>query len=322
MREGVDRTPAQLAAVIHARRDVDLGPVRNYLSAVTDPDRTPVHAEITAPSVEMADVRVTVSLGWQDPQFLGTFDRTAGTRMIQVAISARSTGGSTEEPDINSRAVDLPVREQIAWVRVVLGDLADYAYRILNDMAQLRVRPAFFVVFVDPPTPRLAPSDFKWLLVCGGRRAYPEKLVPENRELHTYLRRHGDMINADLVPHPQAPAPEVWAFEFVSQLAATFADRLGRMGAHRGFTFEEVSLHGRDRVVVRYTWHLVDGDKKIAFDIDLDGLRASRLREFDDPRARMAAYAVAYILFDQPQFPSATATLVDGVTWVRFGDSD
>ncbi|MCQ4119578.1 hypothetical protein [Rhodococcus tibetensis] len=81
-----------------------------------------------------------------------------------------------------------------------------------------------------------------------------------------------------------------------------------------------MSLHGRDRVVVRYTWHLADGDKKIAFDIDRAGLRASRLREFDDPRTRMAAYAVAYTPFDQPQFPSAT--LVDGVTWVRFGDSD
>lgn len=46
MSEGVDRTPAQLAAVIHARSNVDFGPVRNYLSAVTDPDRTPVHAEI------------------------------------------------------------------------------------------------------------------------------------------------------------------------------------------------------------------------------------------------------------------------------------
>lgn len=28
--------------------------------------------------------------------------------------------------------MNLQVREQIAWVRVVLGDLADYAYRVLN----------------------------------------------------------------------------------------------------------------------------------------------------------------------------------------------
>lgn len=275
---------------------------------------------IVASSVELDDVTVTVSVWSSDPSYLGTFDRTADTRMIRVAVGARPSAVATASSSGPPRAVELPLREQIGWVRVVLGDLADHAYRIVNDM--LRVRPGFFMVLVDGDgSARLAPSDFKWNLASSsGRRAYPEKLVPENPELLAHLRRHGDLVNADLVPRPQAFPPEVWAQQFVSHLTATIADRLGRMGESRWFTFDEVSLHGANRVIVRYTWHLVAGDKAFGFDIDLEGVRERRLRDFDDPRASSVAGSIGALPFSQPVF--GAPTVIDGVTWVRFGGSE
>ncbi len=318
----MDKTPAEIAAVIHQRADVDLEPMRRYLAAAVGTDRQPVRTlgpSIAGPSIEVDDAEVTAAVSMQDPQYLGTFDRTAEPRMILVAVNARRPA---QTPSGAPRTVDLPVREQTAWVRIVLGDLADYAYRIVTDLAQLRVRPAFFVVLVDSDaTPRLAPRDFNWALAgSGGRRAYPEKVVPQNSDLLRHLRRHGDLIDPDTVPRPQERPPGVWALEFVSYLTANLADRIGRLGDDRQFTFEEVRLHGRNRVVVRYIWHLIGEDRKIALDIDLDGVRAHRRNELDDPRARTAAHSVAGIFVEPPQFRSAT--VVDGVTWVRIGASD
>ncbi|MCW3472277.1 hypothetical protein OMK68_22050 [Rhodococcus pyridinivorans] len=34
------------------------------------------------------------------------------------------------------------------------------------------------------------------MLSSGGRRAYPEKLIPDDPQLPAYLRRHGDLIPA------------------------------------------------------------------------------------------------------------------------------
>jgi hypothetical protein len=211
------------------------------------------------------------------------------------------------------------LREQIAWVRVALGELADYAYRIATDMRTLRDQPGFFIVLVDRNgTPRLAPSDFAWLLVSGGgRRAYPEKVVPEDPDLLRYLRRSGDLIDVDRVAHPQASPPAVWAQEFASHLTATIADELGRLGNSRWFTFEEIRLIGDNQVIVRYTWHLVEGDKKYGFDIDLAGVRAQGLETFDDPRAITAARSVGVKPFRQPVFQKPE--VIDGVSWVKFG---
>ncbi len=260
---------------------------------------------------------VTISAWYSDPLCLGTFDRTADTSLIQVAINARPNapwiGGGPPPP------IELPLREQIAWVRVVLGNLADYAYRIVTDMGMLRVRPAFFIVLVDRDgTARLAPSDFEWRLAgSGGRRAYPEKVVPEDPDLLRYLRRSGDLIEVDLVAHPQASPPAVWAQEFVSHLCATIADELGRLGNSPWFTFEEIRLIGDSRVIVRYIWHLVEGDKKYGFDIDLAGVRAQGLETFDDPRAITAARSVGVKPFRQPVFQKPE--VIDGVSWVKFG---
>ncbi|WP_072690966.1 hypothetical protein [Rhodococcus marinonascens] len=318
-----DRTSSEIAELIRADADVDLNPIHEHLAPALGPTRSPkpdLSKAIQASSVELEDVIVTVSAGCSDPSFLGTFDRTADTSMVRVAIIAR--------PDVATRTiappppVELPLREQIAWVRVVLGDLADYAYRIVTDMGTLRVRPAFFMVLVDGGgSPRLAPSDFKWLLASsGGRRAYPEKVVPEDPALLGHLRTKGDLIPAQLIPHPHAAPPEVWAQQFISHLTATIADRLGRMGNSRWFTFEEISLQGADRVIVRYTWHLVEGDKAYAFDIDLAGVRAYRLHKFDDPRASTAAHRIGSTPFNQPRFREPT--VIDGVTWIRFGASE
>jgi hypothetical protein len=104
---------------------------------------------IEASSVELDDVTVTVSVSSSAPAFLGTLDGTAETRMIRVAINARSSGIPTAPNGASPPAVELPQGEQIAWVRVVLGELADHAYRIVTDMGMLRVRPAFFMVLVD-----------------------------------------------------------------------------------------------------------------------------------------------------------------------------
>ncbi|TXG90043.1 hypothetical protein DW322_07225 [Rhodococcus rhodnii] len=318
-----DRTPTELAASIRSDPGIDLTPIYSRLASILAPGSEP-HADqsrsVRVPSVELDDVTVTVSVWCSDPSYLGTFDRTADTKMVRVALLAHPD--TPEVEDTLPPPVDLPLREQIAWVRAVLGDSADYAYRVVTDASMVRVRPSFFVVLVESDgSPRLAPSDFAWLLASsgGGRRAYPEKVVPDDPELLWYLRRHGDLIRADRVAHPQASPPEVWAQEFVSSLTATIADELGRMGASRWFTFEEIRLHGIDRVIVRYTWHLVDGDKRFGFDIDLAGLRAYRLRVHDDPRASTAGRRVGRTPFSQPTFRDPE--IVDGVTWVAFGAS-
>lgn len=120
---------------------------------------------------------------------------------------------------------------EIEITRVVLGELADYAYRIVTDMGTLRDRPGSFIVLVDQHgSPQLAPSDFAWRTVGGGRRAYPEKVVPEDPDLLRHLRRNGDLIDADRIAHPRASSPAVWAQEFVSHLTATIADELGASG--------------------------------------------------------------------------------------------
>ncbi|WP_249353105.1 hypothetical protein [Rhodococcus sp. Q] len=316
-----DRTPTELAELIRADTSIDLTAVQQHLAPVIDgtasltPDRAKT---IRAPSIELDDVTVTISAWYSDPSYLGTFDRTAGTTLIQIAIDARPN-----DPWINGGPpppVELPHREQIAWVRVVLGGLADYAYRIVTDMRTLRDQPGFFIVLVDRNgTPRLAASDFAWLLVSGGgRRAYPEKLVPEDPDLLRYLRRNGDLINVDRVAHPQASPPAVWAQEFVSHLTATIADELGRGGNTRSFTFEEIRLVGDNQVIVRYIWHLVEGGKKYGFDIDLAGIRAHGLEVFDDPRAITAARSVGVRPFRQPVFQKSEV-MIDGVTWVKLG---
>ncbi|MGW4477170.1 hypothetical protein [Rhodococcus triatomae] len=314
-----DRTPTELAELIRADTSIDLTAVQQHLAPVIDgtavsaPDRVKT---IRAPSIELDDVTVTISAWYTDPSYLGTLDRTAGTRLIQLAINARPN-----DPWINGGPpppVELPHREQIAWARVVLGGLADYAYRILTDMGMLRDRPGFFIVLVDRNgMPRLAPSDFAWRLVSGARRAYPEKLVPEDPDLLRYLRQNGDLINVDRVAHPQASPPAVWAQEFVSHLTATIADELGRLGNSPWFTFEEIRLIGDNQVIVRYTWHLAEGDKKYGFDIDLPGVRANSLEAFDDPRAITAARSVGATPFNQPVFREPE--VIDGVSWVKFG---
>ncbi|MDJ0361855.1 hypothetical protein [Rhodococcus sp. H29-C3] len=322
VRENVtaDRTPTEIAESIRNDAGIDLAPMRDYLATVYGTARRPSVGRgpsIVAPSVELDDVTVRVFVGTSDPSFLGTFDRTAGTRMVTVAVHARLNRTGEEPQGHPPPAVDLPVRERIAWTRAVLGELADYAYRILNDRAQLRPLPALFVAFTDATAPRLAPSDFRWLYLCGGRRAYPEKVVPESQELLAHLRRHGDIINADLVARPIASEPAVWAHEFVSTLTATLADQLGRMRSGKWFTIEEVTLHGLSRVTVRYTWHLVAGDKAFAYDIDLAGVRAEQLRKFDDGRAQRPARIIGATPFSQPVFRSPHE--IDGVTWVKFG---
>ncbi|WP_420880801.1 hypothetical protein [Rhodococcus sp. (in: high G+C Gram-positive bacteria)] len=271
--------------------------------------------------MELDDVTVTVGVSWDDPSFLGTFDRTADTRLVRVAVRAR-LDTNPESGQSLTPAVELSRREEIAWLRVVLGDLADYAYRIVTDMSPFRVRPGWFIVLVDRGgTPRLAPSDFEWILASyGGRHAYREKVVPEDPDLLSHLRRYGDLVPAEQVPHPQAAPPEVWAQQFVSHLAATIADQLGRMGESDWFTFDEISLHGTNRVVVRYTWHLVAGDKAYGFDIDLAGLRERRIRLFDDPRASAAAWRIGVTPFSQPVWRDPP--VIDGVTWIRFGVSE
>ncbi|UTM40116.1 hypothetical protein MX572_26065 (plasmid) [Rhodococcus pyridinivorans] len=318
------KTPAELADMIRQNLDLELDAIREFLSAavtVTDVDtlRPGPAPRLIAPSVALDDVTVTVWLTASDPAYLGTFDRTTGTRMIRVSIQARSNNApGTGHPERSGPAVRLPAEEQIAWVQVVLGDLSDYAYRVVNEWGRYRIRPEFFVVFIDRGgIPRLAPSDFQWVLISGGRRAYPEKLIPDDPELLAYLRNHGDLIPADRVPHPQGTSPQVWAHQFVSHLTATLADELGRIGNGRRFTFDEINLHGHSKVIVRYTWHLAAGDKAYGFDIDLAGVRAQRLRLFDDPRARTAATSIGMLPFDQPVFRAPE--VIDGVTWVRFG---
>lgn len=320
MPKQADRTPVEIAQSIVEDPSIDLDSARRFVAAVVERTGSAKSQRptIVAPSREVEDVSVRVSVWVTDPKFMGTFDRTASTRLVTVVITAKSNAVEKERDSLRSSR--LPVREQVGWARAVLGELADYGYRVISDMAQRQVRPAVFAVFVDATGPRLAPSDFKWVLLVGGRRVYAEKLVPESRELLGHLRKHGDMINVDMVIHPWAPAPNVWAMQFASQLNATIADELGRMGRGDSFTFDQVLLQNSSRVVVRYTWHLVDGDKAYGFDIDLAGVRARRLRDFDDPRASTAARSIGHLPFDQPVFRDPE--VIDGVTWVRFGPPD
>ncbi|QDP08288.1 hypothetical protein FNU77_00370 (plasmid) [Prescottella equi] len=315
------RTSAELAQLIRANPAIDLRPVHEYLASVVGRGgalqigRGP---ELVASSVELDDVTVSVGTSWEDPSFLGTFDRTADTQLIRVVIGARLDTAIASDHSLPP-AVELSRREEIAWLGVVLGGRADYAYRIVTDMSVFHVRPGWFIVLVDRDgTPRLAPSDFDWVLASyGGRHAYREKVVPEDPDLLRDLRRSGDLVPVEQVPHPQAAPPVVWAQQFVSHLTATIADQLGRMGESDWFTFDEISLYGTNRVVVRYTWHLVAGDKAYGFDIDLEGLRERRLRLFDDPRASAAAWRVGVTPFSQPVWRDPQ--VVDGVTWIRFG---
>ncbi|WJJ14484.1 hypothetical protein P9990_25145 (plasmid) [Prescottella equi] len=313
-----------MAKLIRENPAIDLRPVHEYLASVvgkSDALRIGRGLALVGSSVELDDVDVSVSISWDDPSFLGTFDRTADTRLVRVAVRARldSTPGSDQSLP---PAVELSRREENAWLIAVLGGLADYAYRIVTDMSVFHVRPGWFIVLVDRGgTPRLAPSDFDWVLASyGGRHAYREKVVPEDPDLLRHLRRNGDLVPAEQVPHPQAAPPEVWAQQFVSHLTATLADQLGRMGESDWFTFDEISLHGTNRVVMRYTWHLVAGDKAYGFDIDLAGLREQRLRLFDDPRASTAAWRIGAMPFDQPIWRDPS--VVEGVTWIRFGVSE
>ena len=325
-RGGVDRTSAEIASLISHHPDVDLKSVHTYLANSVAPNRDRIESSAASqgahgPSTELDNVYVSAGITVGDVTHLGSFDRTVDTRLITVSINARSPGiPSTEHP--RGTSVAIPVREQIGWVRAVLGDWADYAYRVVTDMGQFRVRPAFFVVLVDiGGTPRLAPSDFDWLAVSsGGRRAYPEKLAPSDQALLEYLRKNGDLIPAEMVSRPRAQPPAVWAQKFVSTLTESFADHLGRMGQDRWFTIDEIRLTGESNVIVQYTWHLVEGDRRIGFDIDLEGLRAHCQERFDDPRAQTAAYQIGGTPFDQPVFRSPT--VVDGVTWVRMGYPD
>ncbi|RKM70871.1 hypothetical protein COO55_01540 [Rhodococcus opacus] len=322
----VDRTSAEIASLISHHPDVDLKSVHTFLVNSVAPDSAGKESSAGShgaqgPSTELDNVYVSAGIAVGDVTHLGTFDRTVDTRLITVAINARSPGvPGTDHP--RGRQVNIPLREQIGWVRAVLGNWADYAYRVVTDMGQFRVRPAFFVVLVDVEgAPRLAPSDFDWLAVSsGGRRAYPEKLFPADQALLEYLRKNGDLVPAELVSHPQAQPPAVWAQKFVSSLTESFADHLGRMGEDRWFTIDEIRLTGESSVIVQYTWHLVEGDRRFGFDIDLEGLRAHHQERFDDPRAQTAAYRIGGTPFDQPVFRSPT--VVDGVTWVRMGYPD
>jgi len=122
------KTPAELADLIRQNLDLDLDPIREFLVAavtVTDVDtlRPGPAPRLVAPSVALDDATVTVALTASDPSYLGTFDRTTGTRMILVSIQARSaTAPGAGHPERRGPAVRLPVEEQIAWVTVVLGD--------------------------------------------------------------------------------------------------------------------------------------------------------------------------------------------------------
>jgi hypothetical protein len=95
--------------------------------------------------------------------------------MVQVSIQARSNNApGTGHPERRGPAVRLPVEEQIAWVTVVLGDWSDYAYRVVNEEGRYRIRPEFFVVFIDRGgTLRLAPSDLQWVLISGAAAPIP-----------------------------------------------------------------------------------------------------------------------------------------------------
>lgn len=295
-----------------------LAPLSDYVAAVaaSQPFRGSKQVRhAIVPSTTVDGATVSVAVHDSDPSYLGTFDRTANTRMITVTINATIE----VPPDQNGRStrqIDLPYDEQVHWVRAVLGDLTDYAYKAVSDIARFRVRPAFFVVFVcGDGRPALAPSDFEWFLVCGGaQRAYPDKVVPRDRELLGHLRRKGALVPASSIPHPQVAGPPAWAQQFISAMTSTIADWLGRLGEDRGFTVEEVSLHGVDRATVRYIWHANDGDVRYGFDIDLDGLRAHRSAALDDPRASTAGASIGGMPFGQPIFRSER--IVDGRRWI------
>ena len=294
-----------------------LAPLSGYVAAVvaSQPFRGSKRvrrAIVSSTTVDGAMVSVAVSDS--DPSYLGTFDRTADTRMITVTINATIE----VPPDQNgksTRQIDLPYDEQVHWVRAVLGDLTDYAYKVVSDIARFRVRPAFYVVFVcGGGRPALAPSDFEWFFVCGGaRRAYPDKVVPRDRELLGHLRRNGDLVPASSIPHPQVAAPPAWAQQFISAMTSTMADWLGRVGDDRWFTVEEVSLHGVDRAIVRYICHANNGDQRYGFDIDLDGLRAHRSATLDDPRAHAAGASIGGMPFGQI---FRSERIVDGRRWI------
>lgn len=271
-------------------------------------------ASAGVPSIELDDVVVKLTVTVRDPSYMGTFDE-GGVQWLQLILSA-STAGT------RPRFVALPHGEQITWVRAVLGELADFAYKIVTDRELVRPGPAHFLVLVDGHgRPQLAPSDFEWFLASGGgHRAYPEKVVPQDPELLAQLRKHGDLIDPDSVRHPRQSPPAVWAQQFLSQLTATFADHLGRVGDGRYITVDEVGLHGTNRVVVQYTRHTDHGDERFGFDIDLGDLRERRLRDADDTRPGTAARVVGSIPFGEPTLRPFTE--VDGVKWILLYEPD
>ena len=295
-----------------------LAPLSDYVAAVaaSQPFRGSKQVRrAVLPSTTVDGAMVSVAVSNSDPSYLGTFESAAETHMITVTINATIE----VPPDQNgksTRQIDLLYDEQVHWVRAVLGDLTDYAYKAVSDIARFRVRPAFYVVFVcGDGRPALAPSDFEWFLVCGGaQRAYPDKVVPRDRELLGHLRRNGALVPASSIPHPQVAAPSAWAQKFISAMTSTIADWLGRLGEDRGFTIEEVSLHGVDRAIVRYIRHSNDGDVRYGFNIDLDGLRAHRSVTLDDPRASTAGASIGGMPFGQPIFRSER--IVDGRRWI------
>ncbi|WP_032402328.1 hypothetical protein [Rhodococcoides fascians] len=314
------RTPLQIADIIISDPRIDLSAMHTLIDSPTHDDTVSVSRShsISAPSIELDGVTVHVSMLVMNPSYWGTFDRTAGTRMVRIIIHARST--TDAEHDSPPPPVRLPLREQIGWVRAALGQAFDHAYRVMNERTLLRIRGAFFVVFLDGTRGRLAPSDLDWAQVCGGRRAYAEKLVPDDRALLNRMVRDGDVLDASLTTHPHAPQPlAAWAHEFLSHIAATIADYLGRIGDGRWFTFEEVRLDGTSRLVIRYTQHLTDGDRRYGFDIDVAGLRAQQLHVFDDPRASTAGRMIGATPFGHKFFRDTT--IIDDVTWAHFGST-
>ena len=194
------RTPLQIADIIISDPRIDLSAMHTLIDSPTHDDTVSVNRShsISAPSIELDGVTVHVSMLVIDPSYWGTFDRTVGTRMVRI-IHARST--TDAEHGGPPPPVRLPLREQIGWVRAALGQAFDYTYRLMNERTLLRIRSAFFLVFLDGTHGRLAPSDLDWAQVCGGRRAYAEKLVPDDRALLNRMVRDGDVLDASLTTH-------------------------------------------------------------------------------------------------------------------------
>ncbi len=150
-------------------------------------------ASLLYPSLVDLNVDVRVAMAARSAQNFSSLD--ADTWLVTVALRCTvGTGIGTSHP----QPVEGSELELEGWARAALGPAwSDYAYRVTKYATPTKA--SFFHVLLDNgSSPRLAPTDFDWVLSGPGGLVESHKLQPRRteRQLIGYLRRYGDLKNS------------------------------------------------------------------------------------------------------------------------------